>query len=187
MTAAIERSAILGGPADCYRYELRRVWDRRRPLLVVCMFNPSMADHEVDDPTILTLIHFGRSWGYGGILVINLWAYRTSSPIELKSVDDPFGDNASHVENALAYARANGGLVLAAWGNHGVFGDRNEWFQRRATRVHGVNLICLGLSKCRHPKHPMARGRHRIPRDQQPIMWREALQDRRSARRSSKP
>jgi len=170
---SIRKSAVLGGHDQRYRYELRRVWDDGLPLLVVCMLNPSRADHQVNDPTILALIHFARLWGYGGILVVNLWAYRASSPAEMMAASEPFGpENGHHIEQAMLYARANGGRLLAAWGNGGDFEDRAEWFCARA-RMHGVELICLGTTKGWCPKHPMARGRHRIPHDQQPIVWRD--------------
>jgi hypothetical protein len=171
----MKSSAILGGPDDRYRYELRRVWNDGLPLLVVCMLNPSTADHQVNDPTILALIHFATLWGYGGILVINLWAYRASSPKEMMKADSPIGaDNHVHIHNALIYASDNGGKLLAAWGNGGAFEDRAEWFCSRA-RSHGVSLICLGTTKGWHPKHPMARGKHRIARDQRPVVWRDSI------------
>ena len=107
---SIRKSAVLGGHDQRYRYELRRVWDDGLPLLVVCMLNPSRADHQVNDPTILALIHFARLWGYGGILVVNLWAYRASSPAEMMAASEPFGpENGHHIEQAMLYARANGG------------------------------------------------------------------------------
>jgi len=154
--------------------ELRRIWNDSLPLLVVCMLNPSTADHEVNDPTILALIHFATLWGYGGIIVINLWAFRASSPKVMMADDVPLGpDNHFHTQTAFIYAQANGGKLLAAWGNGGFFEDRAEWFCARA-RMQGVSLICLGTTKGCNPKHPMARGKHRIPRDQQPVVWRGA-------------
>ncbi|WP_281410851.1 hypothetical protein [Rhizobium binae] len=39
-----------------------------------------------------------------------------------------------------------------------------------------VDLVCFGLTKYKFPKHPMARGQHRIPRDQQPMMFQRARQ-----------
>lgn len=167
-------TAILGGPIDCYRYELRRVWNDGLPLLVVCMLNPSTADHEINDPTILALIHFAKLWGYGGIIVVNLFAFRAPHPKVMMAADSPIGsDNHIHLQSALVYARDNGGRLLAAWGNGGTFEGRADWFCSRAC-MHKVSLICLGTTKDWHPKHPMARGKHRIPRDQQPIIWRDS-------------
>lgn len=168
----MEMSAVI---SECgfYRTELRRVWFQELPLLVVCMLNPSTADHRRDDPTILVLIHFAKLWGYGGILVVNLFALRTSSPAEMMRSSEPFGPgNAAAIAAAMQYARDNGGRLLAAWGNGGDHHDRAEWFCNRALQVYGLTLICLGTTQGWKPKHPMARGKHRIARDQQPVIWR---------------
>lgn len=168
----MEMSAII---SDCglYRTELRRVWNRDLPLLVVCMLNPSTADHRKNDPTILALIHFAKLWGYGGLLVVNLFSLRTSSPAEMMKASDAFGPNGAPLEAAMAYARDNGGRLLAAWGNGGDHEDRAEWFSNRALQAYGLTLICLGTTHGWKPKHPLARGKHRIPRDQKPIVWRK--------------
>jgi len=170
----MKMSAVFGGPDNRYRYQLHRVWDDGRPQLVVCMLNPSTADHRVNDPTILTLIYFAKLWGYGGLLVVNLFAFRSSSPTALKAADDPVGsDNGRYLVAALMYA-GRGGQILAGWGNGGSHDVHiTDWFCLSAASL-GVTLTCLGTTKNGHPKHPLARGKHRIPRDQQPIVWRKA-------------
>ncbi|MDH7971771.1 DUF1643 domain-containing protein [Sphingomonas sp. AR_OL41] len=177
--SAIVRTAVLGGPGNCYRYELRRVWDDSLPMLVVCMLNPSNADAERDDPTILALIWFARLWGHGGLLIVNLFAFRASRPTTLVAMHAKGGavhgaGNGKHIESALAYAAENGGKVLAAWGNGGSLDGMDDWFVSRARSAHRLDVLCLGTTKLQMPKHPMARGKHRIPRDQQPIIWRRA-------------
>lgn len=167
----MKRTAVILGE---YRYELRRVWDETLPLLVVCMLNPSTADAERDDPTILTLIHFGKLWGLGGLYVVNLFALRTPSPAEmrLRSVGSATGDsNHGFLMDAIGYAKEHGRSILAAWGNHGDHYRRGDWFAAEC-RKRCVDLVCLGTTESGQPKHPMARGHHRIPRDQQPIVWK---------------
>lgn len=167
----MKSSAII---SECgrYRYLLNRLWEPSKHSLLVCMLNPSTADAEKDDPTIRTLIHFAISWGYGGIAVINLWALRTSSPAAMMAFEDAFGKNADFIEGALRVATTTTKTVLAAWGTHGGHEGRDEWFISRATGEHRLGVIILGKTRDGHPKHPMARGKHRIPRDQQPISWR---------------
>lgn len=163
--------AGFSGPADCYRDHLIRCWDDKVQLLVVCMLNPSTADHQTNDPTILTLIHFAKLWGHGGLLVVNLCAFRSSSPAMMRAAADPVGpENDKALLNAMMYARASG-RILVAWGNDGDFLGRDDWFCERALSL-GLSLICLGTTRSGAPKHPMARGLHRIPRDQQPLTWR---------------
>jgi hypothetical protein len=36
------------------------------------------------------------------------------------------------------------------------------------------DIYCLGTTSSGAPKHPLARGRHRVPRDQQFALWRAA-------------
>jgi hypothetical protein len=166
----MQMTAVFSGPDDCYRDQLIRRWDESLPLLVVCMLNPSTADHETNDPTILTLIHFAKLWGFGGLLVVNLCAFRSPSPAVMRAAADPVGpENDKALLNAMMYARASG-RILVAWGNDGDFLERGAWFCDRAVNL-GLSLICLGTTRSGAPKHPMARGLHRIPRDQQPLPW----------------
>ena len=173
---ALQRTATFSGEDNCYRDELRRVWNAGMPLLVVCMLNPSHASHEIDDQTVLALMHFGREWGYGGLLIVNLYSWRSPSPKLMKANDARVGpNNGQALEDAMAYARDNGGKLLVAWGADGNFEGRADWFVSRATRIYGLLLVCLGKTRGGDPKHPMARGKHRIPRDLRPVIWRRAL------------
>lgn len=166
-----QSSAVIDGPADCYRYELRRAWELDLPLLVVCMLNPSTADADKNDPTILALIHFAKLWGYGGLLIVNLCAYRSSSPSDMMTAVNPAGRyNGVYLSHAMEYARDNGGQMLVAWGNDGAFQRRDEMICIKAKEI-GVSLVCLGTTLSGAPKHPMARGKHRISREQQPVAW----------------
>lgn len=166
----IKRTAVVSA-CGTYRYLFTRVWDASLPVLPVCMLNPSRADHEIDDPTVLVLTHFGRLWGYGGLSGVNLFAFRASKPRDMMAARDPFGpENEIHLHRALNDARYSHVPMLAAWGNDGILMDRNVHFCRQAAH-HLVRLVCLGTTLAGHPKHPMARGVHRIPRDQQPIPY----------------
>jgi len=75
-------------PTGLYRWWLLRVWDDRLPLLIIVMLNPSTADAERDDPTVLALIHFAKLWGYGGLRIVNLFAWRASQPAEMLKAAD---------------------------------------------------------------------------------------------------
>lgn len=161
-----------------YRYSLVRIWDGTKQLLDVVMLNPSTADAELDDPTILALIHFATLWGFGGIRVANLNAFRASQPSAMiaahQAGKDVAGPANQDVLNAtLVAARKYSRPVLVAWGTGGNFRDADLAFATAADAL-GVTLVCLGRTANGSPKHPMARGKHRIPRDQQPETWRWA-------------
>lgn len=157
------------GLSDCqtYRYWLTRRWDDTKPLLVVCMLNPSTADASQNDPTILTLIHFAKLWGFGGIWVVNQNAFRSPHPSVMAKAVDPIGPlNPMFLQQAVSYARQTG-WALAAWGN----GGRNDDLFALWCDMLNVEMKALGFTADGSPKHPLARGKHRIPRDQQPLAW----------------
>lgn len=106
-----------------YRYSLTRIWDTCKPVVCWIMLNPSTADAETDDPTIRRCISFSASWGYGGIVVVNLFAYRTTFPSELRKVACPVGKFNDFYIN---YHAIKSELVVCAWGNHGSYMDRSR-------------------------------------------------------------
>jgi hypothetical protein len=66
-----------------YRYQLLRVWDETLPRILFIMMNPSTADATKDDPIIRRVISFAKSWGYGGVYVGNLFAFRSTDHTRL--------------------------------------------------------------------------------------------------------
>lgn len=135
-----------------YRYTLWRSWNGRARKVAFVMLNPSTADHRADDPTIRRCIGFARTWGYGSLLVVNLFAYRTPSPDALKRAADPIGPRNDHY---LRYAQRRADDVVIAWGAHGGWLDRH----RRALALLGGPrrraLLCLGATKGGYPRHPL--------------------------------
>ena len=171
----MRRSAEISS-CERYRYWLERQWDKALPVLVVCMLNPSTADDQREDPTLLALIHFARLWGYGGLIIVNLYGWRSSSPDVMRTAAARSNDlNRRRGREAMICARTMGrDQLLVAWGNDGDFEGEAARFAEFAADQVGCELICLGTTRSGAPKHPMARGKHRIPRDQQPIIWRKA-------------
>ncbi len=183
MLTQMERTARL---SDCgtYRLVLGRRWDDR-PVLLVCMFNPSEADHQIDDPTITLLCHIASHNGFGGLDVVNGIPLRSSTPraaVEMVNTWDTrqawyerdwlqrnLGEIATLVEQA--------GAVLLAWG---ALADRcSDWFDTVREEIEcalpdGVPLYCLGKTAGGYPKHPLARGKHKVPKTARLVLWREA-------------
>ena len=148
----MKRTAVL---SDCgtYRYQLVREWgDGDRVCWV--MLNPSTADAQQDDPTIRRCINFTERWGGGSIVVVNLYAWRTSSPAELRSAiragrDAQGPENTEWVRKSLAESE----LAVGAWGVNG------SWYLGERVRLAaldvGLTLQCLGTTLSRCPKHPL--------------------------------
>jgi len=147
----IERTATFGGPDDCYRYILTRRWDEGSYVNFL-MLNPSTADANVDDPTIRRCIGYARAWGYGSLVVTNLFAWRATDPKQLKSIMDPVGPKNDRV--ILETARA-AHMVIAAWGNHGNLHGRDDAVRRLLAEA-GIALHCLTVSPgSGQPAHPL--------------------------------
>lgn len=133
-----------------YRYRLWRRWDPSRPVVAFCMLNPSTADEQRDDPTIRRCIGFAHDWGYGGLEIVNLFAFRATDPRDLRLAADPVGrQNDRH----LARAARRATLVVTAWGARADV--------RRARRAMWVlsgqrrSLAHLGFTRSRRPRHPL--------------------------------
>ena len=143
------RSAVFS-PCRTWRYELRRTWDADRPAAMFVGLNPSTADELADDPTVGRCITFARQWGYGGLIMTNLFGYRATDPRDMKAVPDPIGPGN---DAALTRLSAEAGIVVAAWGIHGAY-------RRRAAQVLnqgllGTSLHALGVTAGGEPKHPL--------------------------------
>lgn len=138
-----------------YRYWLGRQWSRDQKWMPLIMLNPSTADADNDDPTIRRCISFARREGFGGIGVLNLFAFRATSPMDMKSADDPVGpDNDYYSRWLMSHAHAADMSVLAAWGAHGSHLGRDTYV-RGLAKMYGARLVTLGTTKDGHPRHPL--------------------------------
>ena len=153
--AAIAAKDALISPCGKYRYWLTRRWADGPALLPIVMLNPSTADAAVDDPTIRRCMSFARREGFGGVFVINLFAFRATSPDDMRASADPVGpDNDYWTIRVLKGARAINIPILAAWGAHGDHRSRANYVRGMAN-MHGARLTCLGTTKQGHPRHPL--------------------------------
>jgi hypothetical protein len=116
--------------------------------------NPSSADETVDDATIRRCVGFAKAWGYGGLVMLNLFALRSTDPARLRSdwfdgADVIGPGNDSHIITETANR-----VVIAAWGTHGTLAHRDiavlEWLRKL-----GRTVAYLGLNKDATPKHPL--------------------------------
>ena len=146
----MEKSAFI---SDCglYRYSLSRKWGGA-PDVCFVMLNPSTADANLDDPTIRRCIGFARSWGRGGIKVINLFAFRATSPKDLKAAVDPVG---RLNEKVVVDTVLNSIDVVCAWGVHGSFRGQAKIMMGWIDRGTILEPYALALTKDGHPRHPL--------------------------------
>lgn len=132
-----------------WRYSLARHWDPELKAVAFVGLNPSTADETTDDPTIRRCTRFARDWGYGGLVMINLFAFRATDPRDMRAASDPVGpENDGYLRRCAERA----GLVVAAWGAHGDhLGRAHDVINRGLLGEFTV----LGLTKGGHPRHPL--------------------------------
>lgn len=181
-------------PCGTYRYRLWREWrnhpkpaqwdmwvdDAGKPVVdgageqlgeprrcVFVMLNPSTADGTQDDPTIRRCVGFARQWGFDRLEVLNLFAYRTTSPKTLLALNhdsDPVGARNLAAFREVLFPRRLVGLVVCAWGAHGSHLGQDEtalgWMGDCAR-------FSLGLTRDGQPRHPLY-----LKRDAEPIPFR---------------
>lgn len=157
VTRGDARSWAVFSADDRYRYLLGRTWDRyedpeetTRAVCIWIMLNPSTADHTVDDPTIKKCTKYARTWGMGGILVANLFAWRATDPSELAKAVDPIGP----ANDSILYRVTRNPLlaiVVGGWGN-----KLPRAYRRRGQQLHiGRSLHCVAVNTDGSPRHPL--------------------------------
>ena len=152
-----------------YRYVLQRTWHFDAPLVAWVMLNPSTADASYDDPTIRKCVGFTKQWAqsaehpnYGGLVVINLFAWRATKPNVLwdvrggKDITGP--DNDDSWDLVLNHPTKPPALIVAAWGGQVerasaiAYADHTE---KRLMYLRGYGAKCLGRTKAGSPRHPL--------------------------------
>lgn len=134
-------------PDRVYRYSLWRFWEKDKGYAAFICLNPSTADEFKNDPTVRRGINYAKDWGYGGLIMLDLFAYRATDPKKLYSIDDPIGpDNDFHLRSASSKA----GITIVGWGTHGGYLGRDK------AVIEMLNdPQCLSLTKNGFPGHPL--------------------------------
>ena len=151
----MEKKAIISKD-KIYRYKLSRTWDSTKPTILFIGLNPSIADENIDDPTITRCINFAKDWGYGTLLMANLFAFRSTYPKDIYLIDDPIGKDNDHY---LLECVTQSDLIVACWGNNDTYMNREKVITELVP-----NLYCLQKNKNGTPHHPL-----RPPRNIHPV------------------
>ena len=134
-----------------YRYRLTRWWGPGYMLPFV-MLNPSTADADTDDPTIRRCMSFARRENAGGIVVVNQFAFRATSPDDLFKATDPYGPaNDDSLWEVALEAAGTDMPIVCAWGSRGGRSNRHVAILQRGN----ARLVCLGKTKDGYPRHPL--------------------------------
>ena len=160
---------IVAGPSGAkfsscrrWRYLLWRQWDARKPVANFLMLNPSTADERQLDPSCTRARNYAERWGYGALIVTNLFGWRATDPAEMKSVPEPVG---AGNDAAIVRAAREASILVCAWGNHGEHLERAR-VVTALLRKQGVALHYLRMNGAGHPAHPLY-----LPGALTPVAW----------------
>lgn len=128
------------------------------PLICVGV-NPSTAEPDKLDPTLMSVQRISRNNGYDSWIMMNLYPQRATNP---KNMDKSYNDtiqieNIEHIRNILSvYPNAD---IWAAWG---TLIEKRKYLKNcldlliQVSRQHNVNWVTFGkASKKGHPHHPL--------------------------------
>jgi hypothetical protein len=134
-----------------HRYLLTRTWDEHKPAITYIGLNPSTADEVTLDPTLRRCVSFAHAFGCGSFHMTNLFAFRATEPDDMRAAEDPVGpENDDYILSAAGTSH----LVVACWGVHGAYRERDREVYELLKRAH-YRIRCFGLTKDGHPKHPL--------------------------------
>lgn len=194
----VMRTAEIEGP---YRWTMTRAWGSG-PTILWTLFNASDADGKRDDPTTLRMMGFSYRWGFGSMIVTNVYPFISSTPDRLhawrKTFDHksyealgmPFWETGidrgswaafHHNQRLISKLITEDMTCVAAWGLGPTSADLDHF-------LHGIQMTvdddefgqvgvtpdwhCLGKTADGSPIHPLARGRNRIPDDAKLKIWK---------------
>ena len=108
---------------------------------------------------------YAKQWGYGRLLVGNLFALRATDPQKLRQHPEPTGGPDNDDTIMAMHEEAN--FTVAAWGVHGAHLRRTKPLKAMLSNMPWRSVYHLGLTKSGHPRHPLY-----LRKDVQPELWR---------------
>jgi hypothetical protein len=150
--------------SDCrrWRYLLWRCWDETKPVANFLMLNPSTADEFKLDPSCTRARNYAERWGFGALVVTNIFGWRSTDPKAMKTAKDPVGRGN---DAAIVQAAKGAKLVVCAWGNHGLHAERAERVKALLNQ-EGIALHVLRMNGAGQPAHPLY-----LPSSLKPTPW----------------
>jgi hypothetical protein len=155
------------------RFDLIRDWrdeiGASQTTVLFGMLNPSKADEKDDDPTVRKTVGFGRRWGFGRVVLVNLNPIVATDPWSLPHWDGLDRDN----QEAIRRWQGEADMVVAAWGSvpRGLAKTiaLSELAHSFREMVLHVPLYCIGTTLRGAPLHPS-----RAAYTSSPYIWVDA-------------
>ncbi|WP_163969575.1 DUF1643 domain-containing protein [Oceanobacillus halotolerans] len=134
-----------------YRYQLTRIWDKSNDIVSIIMLNPSKADSIKNDKTVISLTNYLIDEGYGGMDIVNLFAFMTTSPSDLKYRKEEYEVvNDEYIRKTAEESN----ILIVGWGS-----DQKKYIRRKREVERLLipfqhKLKCFKDNKGRCPRHP---------------------------------
>ena len=154
-------SGAVFSPDRRYRYLLWRRWSEAwaggadgadmAPWALFILLNPSTADEVRNDPTVERCQRRAVRAGYGGMVVLNIFALRSTDPAALYKEEDPVGHRN---DRYIRFAARRIPDVVCGWGIHGAHLDRGKEVLALLAES-GARPQAFGVTKEGQPKHPL--------------------------------
>lgn len=147
IAARMNESGAMFSKDGKHRYCLWRTWNHVKKVALCIGLNPSTANAASNDPTIERLVQTLTRLDYGGIRMVNLFSWISTSPSELvvrkKDEEIDFG----YIFGQALICQE----IIFCWGQ---FPQAKE----RAERVMNffTDAVCFGVNKDGSPWHPLA-------------------------------
>jgi hypothetical protein len=143
--------------SDCrrYRYRLWRIWDASLSPACFILMNPSTADEIANDPTVERCQRRAAMLGYGGLIVVNVFAWRETDSRKLPKLVAA-GTDITGPDNdaAILSAARESKLVVCGWGKPGELNGRGRSVVRLLNDA-GITPHALAVNADGSPKHPL--------------------------------
>ena len=108
---------------------------------------------------------YAKRWGYGGIIMVNLFAYISTDPLQLRIIENPVGiDNDKYLKEVFN-SFGTIGKVICCWGENGKLFDRDKEVLKIINEPY-----CLKINADNSPSHPLY-----LSSDLEPINYLEYL------------
>ena len=148
----LHKTAVIS-KCEKYRYKLTRTWDEDKGKVLFIMLNPSTANHIENDLTTIRCINFAEKWGYGGIMIGNIYPFRAKRPKDLrkwlKAYDGERPEACEHNISHVGAMASEADLIVCAWGCNYKEGIP-DWVEELGD-LHYLELCDDGIT----PKHPL--------------------------------
>lgn len=135
-----------------FRYVLWRRFKAGNRFMNCLMLNPSTATDVKFDPTVKRCAGRAATLGYDGLIVTNLYAFRSPYPQILVDRGYPVGDS-NNVYIAAAAELSE--IILCGWGNRAEKDRAADVIKMLMCLEHGSKFRCLSTNKDGSPAHPL--------------------------------